>query len=111
MPPEGPPPPPPRGPPPPAPAAAWADAALMLEESRIEAAQLARRPGDRHWLRASATRLILDAFAASPAATPWDAATAAALLTARPAAGALDPAATAPVTAAAHATHRAPPAH
>ena len=48
--------------PPPATAAAFADAALMLEESRIEAAQLSRRPGDRHWLRASATRLILDGF-------------------------------------------------
>src|SRR5258708_32526395 len=99
MPPEGPPPPPPRGPPPPAPAAAWADAALMLEESRIEAAQLARRPGDRHWLRASATRLILDDFAASPAASPWDAAKAAALLTAPADAAVLDPAATASATA------------
>jgi VWA domain containing CoxE-like protein len=89
--------------PPPATAAAWADAALMLEESRIEAAQLARRPGDRHWLRASATKLILDDFAASPAASPWDAAKAAALLTARADAGVLDPAETAPVTAAAEA--------
>ena len=89
--------------PPPATAAAFADAALMLEESRIEAAHLARRPGDRHWLRASATRLILDDFAASPAATPWDAAKAAALLTARADAGVLDPAETAPVTAAAEA--------
>ena len=89
--------------PPPAAAAAWAAAALMLEESRIEAAQLSRRPGDRHWLRASATRLILDDFAASPAASPWDAARAAALLTARADAGVLDPAETAPVTAAAEA--------
>ena len=89
--------------PPPATTAAFADAALMLEESRIEAAHLGRRPGDRHWLRASATRLILDDFAASPAATPWDAARAAALLTARADAGVLDPAETAPVTAAAEA--------
>jgi hypothetical protein len=89
--------------PPPATTAAWADAALMLEESRIEAAQLSRRPGDRHWLRASATRLILDDFAASAAASPWDAARAAALLTARADAGVLDPAETAGVTAAAQA--------
>jgi VWA domain containing CoxE-like protein len=88
--------------PPPATAAAFADAALMLEESRIEAAQLARRPGDRHWLRASATKLILDDFTA-PAATPSDAAKAAALLTARADAGVLDPAETAGVTAAAEA--------
>jgi hypothetical protein len=89
--------------PPPATAAAFADAALMLEESRIEAAQLSRRPGDRHWLRASATRLILDGFTAPAAATPWDAAKAAALLIARADAGVLDPAETAGVTAAAEA--------
>jgi hypothetical protein len=87
--------------PPPATAAAFADAALMLEESRIEAAQLTRRPGDRHWLRASATRLILDDFAAPAAATPWDAAKAAALLIARADAGVLDPTETAAVTTAA----------
>ena len=34
-------------------------AALLLEESRIEAAQTRRRPDDRHWLRAAATDLIL----------------------------------------------------
>jgi hypothetical protein len=89
--------------PPPAAAAAWADAALILEESRIEAAQLTRRPGDRHWLRASATRLILDDFTAPAAATPWDAGKAAALLIARADAGVLDPAETAPVTTAAEA--------
>ena len=86
---------------PPAAAAAWADAALILEESRIEAAQLAGRPGDRHWLRASATEHILDDFTAPPAATPWDAGQAAALLIARTDAGVLDEAETAPVTAAA----------
>jgi hypothetical protein len=80
-------------------AAAWAEAALILEESRIEAAQLAGRPGDRHWLRASATEHILDDFAAPPAATPWDAGQAAALLIARADAGVLDAAETAPVTA------------
>jgi hypothetical protein len=36
-----------------------ASASMMLEESRIEAAHLTRRPGDRRWLRASATDLIL----------------------------------------------------
>jgi len=89
--------------PPPAAAAAFADAALMLEESRIEAAQLARRPGDRHWLRASATKLILDDFAAPAATTSWDAGRAAALLIARADAGVLDPAETAPVSTAAEA--------
>lgn len=34
-------------------------AAELLEESRIEAAQVAARPQDRHWLRASACALIL----------------------------------------------------
>lgn len=36
-----------------------AEAAMLLEESRIEAAQLRRHPDDRHWLRASARNLIL----------------------------------------------------
>ncbi|WP_246351615.1 VWA domain-containing protein, partial [Nocardia barduliensis] len=34
-------------------------AAKLLEESRIEAAQLRRRPDDRHWLRASATEIVI----------------------------------------------------
>lgn len=89
--------------PPPGTTAAWAAAALLLEESRIEAAHLARRPGDRHWLRAAAARLILDEFAAAPASTAWEAARAAGLLVARADAGTLDPAETAPVTAAAEA--------
>jgi hypothetical protein len=52
---------------------AFAEAALLLEESRIEAAHLRRRPTDRRWLRACATRLVLSDFtpptpaAASPA--------------------------------------------
>ena len=83
--------------------AAWGEAAMILEESRIEAAQLAGRPGDRHWLRASATEHILDDFTAPPAATCWDAGQAAALLIARADAGVLDEAETAPVTAAAEA--------
>jgi hypothetical protein len=83
--------------------AAWAEAAMILEESRIEAAHLAGRPGDRHWLRASATQHILGDFDAPPAATPWDAGQAAALLIARADAGILDETETAPVTAAAQA--------
>ncbi|MEV6363169.1 VWA domain-containing protein [Nocardia asteroides] len=34
-------------------------AAKLLEESRIEAAQIRRRPDDRHWLRASATEIVI----------------------------------------------------
>ena len=34
-------------------------AAMLLEESRIEAAHTRRRPDDRHWLRAATTELIL----------------------------------------------------
>lgn len=65
-----------------------AAAAVLLEESRIEAAHLRRRPGDRYWLRASATNLILaDTQATNPATaptmTPHDAAHSAALLLAR----------------------------
>lgn len=63
-------------------------AADLLEETRMEAAQVRRRPGDRYWLRASATNLILaDTHANDPAAapqmTPHDAARSAALLLAR----------------------------
>lgn len=88
-------------PPPDAPPGAVA-AALVLEESRIEAAQIRRRPDDRHWLRASATNLILadthaDDPAHAPAMTPHDAACAAALLLARTDGGILTRAETAPV--------------
>ncbi len=38
--------------PPPAERANWCQAAHLLEESRMEAAQVTRRPGDRRWLRA-----------------------------------------------------------
>jgi hypothetical protein len=84
-------------------APAWAEAAILLEESRIEAAQLGRRPGDRRWLRASATEFVLDDFPAAPGApspTPWQAAHAAALLLARADAGVLDETETSPVGAA-----------
>ncbi|QWF81026.1 VWA domain-containing protein [Amycolatopsis sp. CA-230715] len=63
-------------------------AADLLEETRMEAAQVRRRPGDRYWLRASAANLILaDTKAndpvAAPQMTPQDAARSAALLLAR----------------------------
>jgi hypothetical protein len=66
-----------------------AEAALLLEEPRMEAAQVRRRPDDRHWLRASARGIIaadLHLFAdpaRAPQMTRADAARAAALLLAR----------------------------
>ncbi|MBQ0923071.1 vWA domain-containing protein [Saccharopolyspora endophytica] len=36
------------------------DAAMSLEESRIEAVHVRRRPDDRTWLRAASTKLILE---------------------------------------------------
>ena len=79
----------------------WCQAARQLEESRIEAPQAARRPGDRRWLRATATKLILADFTAAGAepASPREAGAAAALLLAREDAGILEPAETAPVAA------------
>jgi hypothetical protein len=85
-------------PPPDAPPGALA-AALLLEESRIEARQISRRPDDRHWLRASVTNLILaDDPTHAPTMTPRDAARAAALLLARTDGGILTRAETAPVS-------------
>jgi hypothetical protein len=85
--------------PPPAEAAAWAEAARMLEESRIEAAQTARRPADRRWIRETITSLILADFTAAGAAPASDreAGCAAALILARADAGILNPAEAAPV--------------
>ena len=88
-------------PPPGAPPGALA-AALLLEESRIEAAQIRRRPDDRHWLRASATNLILaDTHADDPAHAPrmttHDAAHTAALVLGRTDGGILTRTETAPV--------------
>jgi hypothetical protein len=68
---------------------AAASAALLLEESRIEAKHLGRRPGDRHWLRAAIRTLVLPDFA-DAGLTRWDAAQAAGLLLARVDAGVLD---------------------
>ncbi|WP_067667093.1 VWA domain-containing protein [Nocardia miyunensis] len=73
-----------------------ARAADLLEESRIEAAQVRRRPADRHWLRASTRELV---FADTPggelavaqiAPTRYAAAHAAALMLARIDAGVLE---------------------
>lgn len=69
-------------------------AADLLEETRMEAAHVRRRPGDRYWLRASATNLILADTRANAAAasqmTNEDAARSAALLLARVDAGILN---------------------
>ena len=85
--------------PPPAERANWCQAAHLLEESRMEAAQVTRRPGDRRWLRATVSKLILDDFTAAGAApgTPREAGSAAALLLARRDAGILEPAETADI--------------
>lgn len=77
-------------------------AADLLEEPRIEAAQIRRRPADRHWLRASATNLILndtkaDDPAEAPKMTARDAARIAALLLGRTDGGILTRTETAPV--------------
>lgn len=85
--------------PPPAEAAAWAEAARQLEESRIEAAQAARRPADRRWIRETITRLILADFTAAGAApaSNREAGCAAALILARADTGILTAAEAAPV--------------
>jgi hypothetical protein len=85
--------------PPPARAASWCQAAHLLEESRMEAAQVTRRPGDRRWLRATVSKLILDDFTAAGAepATAGEAGAAAALVLARRDAGILEPAETADI--------------
>lgn len=66
-----------------------AEAAALLEESRIEAAQLRRRPGDRRWLRAAVTMILLDDIPIID--DPWAAATSAALVLARVDAGVIEP--------------------
>jgi hypothetical protein len=82
---------------------AVADAAMLLEEPRMEAAQVRRRPDDRHWLRASARGIVaadLHLFADpahAPQMTRADAARAAALLLARVDGGILTRAEVAPV--------------
>lgn len=76
--------------PPPLRGTAVDEAAQMLEESRAEHAHLARRPDDRHFLRACVSSLVLaDITAATPTDT-WQAAFAAGLILARRDAGILD---------------------
>ncbi|MEV5832835.1 VWA domain-containing protein [Nocardia sp. NPDC052112] len=81
------------------------DAAMMLEESRIEAAQIRRRPDDRHWLRASATEIVIGDNGGAIAAaqippTAYNAARNAALILARQDGGILDAAECAPAATA-----------
>jgi hypothetical protein len=68
---------------------AAAEAATVLEESRIEAAQVRRRPGDRRWLRAASTKILLKEVPDTD--DLWSAAGTAALVLARADAGVLDP--------------------
>ena len=77
-------------------------AALLLEEPRIEAAHIRRRPDDRHWLRACVTTIVTDGLhlgdpAHAPTMTAHAAAHAAALLLARADGGILTRTETAPV--------------
>jgi hypothetical protein len=76
---------------------AVADTAMTLEESRMESAHVRRRPDDRHWLRASATNLVLSDFSGGPTMTNAAAARAAALVLARVDGGILTTAEVAPV--------------
>ena len=78
--------------------AAWSAAATALEESRIEARQVARRPGDRAWLRACTCQIVIGDFAAAaPPASAAEAGRAAALILAREDAGILEAAEAEPV--------------
>ncbi|MGI5353006.1 VWA domain-containing protein [Streptomyces sp. CA-250714] len=62
----------------------------LLEESRAEAAHLARRPHDRRWLRACVARLVMPDFPTYTPPTRWAAAYASGLILARRDAGILD---------------------
>jgi hypothetical protein len=86
--------------------AAWLAAALALEESRIEARQVARRPADRAWLRACTCQIVIGDFtaAAAPPASAAEAGQAAALILAREDAGILEAAEAGPVAQAVAAT-------
>jgi hypothetical protein len=79
--------------------AAWSAAATALEESRIEGRQVARRPGDRAWLRACTCQIVVGDFAAAaaPPASAAQAGSAAALILAREDAGILEAAEAEPV--------------
>ena len=86
--------------------AAWTAAATALEESRIEARQVARRPGDRAWLRACTCQIVVGDFAAvaAPPASAAEAGLSAALILARQDAGILEAAEAEPVAQAVAAT-------
>ncbi|MFE3317538.1 VWA domain-containing protein [Nocardia sp. NPDC059195] len=91
--------------PPPIANPAVVEAAMLLEESRIEAAQIRRRPDDRHWLRAAATEIVIgDNGGASAAAqippTPYAAAHNAALVLGRVDGGILEATECAPAASA-----------
>ncbi|MFE0178034.1 hypothetical protein ACFWZ2_37565 [Streptomyces sp. NPDC059002] len=77
--------------PPPLRGTALDTAAQLLEESRAEYAHLARRPGDRDFLRAAARTLVMGDFTVATPSDPWRVAGAAALILARRDAGVLDP--------------------
>ena len=79
--------------------AAWLSAATALEESRIEARQVTRRPGDRAWLRACTCQIVIGDFtaASAPPASAAEAGLAAALILAREDAGILESAEAEPV--------------
>ncbi|MGW2651541.1 VWA domain-containing protein [Streptomyces sp. NPDC001393] len=72
-------------------------AAQLLEEARVEKAHLARRPGDRGFLRAAVHSLVLPDFTAQTPTDPWQAGAAAGLILARRDAGILDPDETQPL--------------
>lgn len=69
------------------------EAAMLLEEIRIEAAHLSRRPADRDWLRACVASIVAPNLTITDPKTldAWDAGVPAALLLGRVDAGVLDP--------------------
>ncbi len=80
-------------------------AATLLEESRIEVAQIRRRPDDRHWLRACTTEIVIGDNGGAVATVhipqvPYHAARNAALLLARRDGGILEAAECAPAATA-----------
>ncbi|MDQ1024699.1 hypothetical protein QF035_002281 [Streptomyces umbrinus] len=76
--------------PPPLRGTALDSAAQLLEESRAEHAHLARRPGDRRFLRSAVHTLVLADFTSQTPTDRWQAAAAAGLILARRDAGILD---------------------
>ncbi|MFI9811540.1 vWA domain-containing protein [Saccharothrix variisporea] len=80
-----------------------AEAAWLLEEARMEAAHVRRRPDDRHWLRASTKEIVAADLFADPSTPPTmtkpDAARSAALLLGRVDAAILTHKETAPLAA------------